>query len=87
MITLFSILIICITIIIVVNFIQRHPITFIIHKKYEEIAKPVEPLSEEEKRLLEEQRDAVDGMNEVIKFTQEFLGGEVEDADAKRQAE
>lgn len=87
MITLLSILIICITIIIVVNFIQRHPITFIIHKKYEEISKPAEPLSEEDKKILEDQKETIDGMNEVIKFTQEFLGGEIEDADAKRQAE
>lgn len=82
-----SIICICITTIFVVNSIQKHPITFIVHKKFEEIQKPAEPLSEEEKKLLEDQKQTLDGMNEVIKFTQEFLGGEVEDADAKRQAE
>lgn len=87
MFTLLSIICICITTIYVVNFIQSHTITFKIHKVYEEVQPPEKPLTEEEKKLLEEQQTITDGMNEVIKFTQEFLGGEVEDADAKRKAE
>lgn len=84
MFTFLSVLTICITIIFVVNFIQKHTITFKIHKVYEEVQQPEQPLTEEEKKMLEEQKNTVDGMNEVIKFTQEFLGGEVDDADAER---
>lgn len=87
MFTFLSIICICITIIFVVCFIQKHTITFKIHKVFEEVEKPEKPLSEEDKKLIEEQQTITDGMNEVIKFTQEFLGGEVEDADAKRKAE
>jgi len=79
-----SVITICITLIFVINLIQKHPITFIIHKKIEEIAEPVKPLTAEEQKLLEDQQAINDGMNEVIKLTQEFLGGEVEDADAER---
>ena len=79
-----SVITICITLIFVINLIQKHPITFIIHKKIEEITEPAKPLTAEEQKLLDEQQAINDGMNEVIKLTQEFLGGEVEDADAER---
>lgn len=79
-----SVITICITLIFVINLIQKHPITFIIHKKIEEIVESAKPLTAEEQKLLEEQQAINDGMNEVIKLTQEFLGGEVEDADAER---
>lgn len=83
---LLSVLAICITIFFVLNSIQKDPITFIIHKKFETIT-PNQEISEEDKKLLSEQQQTIDGMNEVIRFTQEFLGGDVEDANAKRKAE
>lgn len=83
---LLSVLAICIMVIIVVHSLQEHPITFIVHKKIEEIRPEPKPLTPEEKKSLEEQNNVVDGMNELIKFTQEFLGGEP-DAETKRQAE
>lgn len=86
-----SVICICITTLLVVNSLQKHSITFIIHKKFENINEkyedPLDNLTDEEKQMLADQKDAIDGMNEVIRLTQEFLGGEVEDADAKRQAE
>lgn len=83
---LLSVLAICITIFFVLNSIQKEPITIVIHKKFETIT-PNQEISEEDKKLLSEQQQTIDGMNEVIRFTQEFLGGEVEDANAKRKAE
>lgn len=83
---LLSVLAICITIFFVLNSIQKNPITIIIHKKFETIT-PNQEISEEDKKLLSEQQQTIDGMNEVIRFTQEFLGGDVEDANAKRKAE
>lgn len=83
---LLSVLAICITIFFVLNSIQKDPITIVIHKKFETIT-PNQEISEEDKKLLSEQQQTIDGMNEVIRFTQEFLGGEVEDANAKRKAE
>lgn len=83
---LLSVLAICITIFFVLNSIQKDPITIVIHKKFETIT-PSQEISEEDKKLLSEQQQTIDGMNEVIRFTQEFLGGEVEDANAKRKAE
>lgn len=83
---LLSILSVCITVIFVVNSLQKHPITFVIHKKLEEIRPEPQELSEEDKKALDDQADVIDGMNEIIKFTQEFLGGE-SDAEPKRKAE
>jgi hypothetical protein len=81
---LLSVLAICIALLFAINSLQNKPITFIIHKKFENVAQPAKPLTEEEKQFLEEQKQTIDGMNEVIRITQEFLGGDVEDADAKR---
>lgn len=83
---LLSVIAICITAIIVVSLLQGTPITINIHKKIEEVRpKPVE-LTSEEKKLLEEQKQVADGMNEVIKFAQDFLGGDI-DAEPERKAE
>lgn len=83
---LLSVLSVCITVFFVVNSLQKHPITFVIHKKLEEIRPEPQELSEEDKKALDDQADVIDGMNEIIKFTQEFLGGE-SDAEPKRKAE
>lgn len=82
---LLSVIFICITLIIVVNSIQRNPITFIIHKKFEEVKVPEKELTEEDKKTLEDQNDMKDGINELIKFTQEFLGGDT-DAESEHKA-
>ncbi len=83
---LLSIIAICITTIIVIHSLQNKPITILVHKKIEEIRPAPTPLTDEENKLLEEQKSVADGMNEVIKFAQEFLGGDV-DAEPERKAE
>lgn len=82
---LLSIISICITTIIVIHSLQNKPITILVHKKIEEIRPAPKELTAEEEKLLEEQKSVADGMNEVIKFAQEFLGGDV-DAEPKQQA-
>lgn len=82
---LLSIISICITAIIVINSLQNKPITFIVHKKIEEIRPTPIPLTQEEEKAIEEQNNMADSMNEVIKFAQEFLGGDV-DAEPERKA-
>lgn len=83
---LLSVIVICITVIIVVFLLQGTPITINIHKKIEEVRPKPTALTDEEKKILEEQKQVTDGMNEVIKFAQEFLGGDT-DAEPKREAE
>lgn len=83
---LLSIIAICITTIIVINSLQNKPITILVHKKIEEIRPAPTPMSDEEKKAIEDQQSVVDGMNEVIKVAQEFLGGDV-DAEPERKAE
>jgi hypothetical protein len=83
--TLLSVLAICITVIFVINSLHKNPITFVIHKKFEELKSAPEPLSEEDKKILEDQQQMTTGLNEVIKFTQEFLGGGV-DAESEPKA-
>ena len=83
---LLSVLSICITIFFVINSLQNKPITIVIHKKLEEIRPEPAPLTEEEKKAVEEQQQLTDGMNEVIRFAQEFLGGDI-DAESERKAE
>lgn len=82
---LLSVIAICITTIIVINSLQNKPITIIVHKKIEEIRPEPKELTDEEKKVLDEQQSINDGINEVIKFAQEFLGGDV-DAEPKQQA-
>ena len=82
---LLSVLSICITIFFVINSLQNKPITIVIHKKLEEIRPEPAPLSEEEKKTLEEQQQITDGMNDVIRFAQEFLGGDI-DAESEHKA-
>lgn len=64
---------------------HTNPIIFIVHRKFEEILPPAKEPTTEEKKLIEDQ-EVVDGLNEVIKFTQDFLGGEPY-AESKRKAE
>ena len=77
MFTLLSVISICITLFFVIDSLQKHPIEIIVHKKIEEIRPTPQPLTEEEKKYLEEQKEVADGMNEIIKATQEFLGGDI----------
>lgn len=83
---LLSVIAICITTIIVINSLQNKPITFIVHKKLEEIRPTPTPLTKEEEKAIEDQNNMADSMNEVIKFAQEFLGGDI-DAESERKAE
>ncbi len=84
---LLSIIIICITTLIVIHSLQEKPITFVVHKKFEEIRPEPKELSEEEKKAIEDQQqEMAEGLDEVIRFTQEFLGGDI-DAEPKRKAE
>lgn len=83
---LLSVICICITTVFVVHLLQEKPITFVVHKKLEEIRPEPTPLTAEEKKALEDQQELNDGMNKVIRFAQEFLGGDV-DAEPKQQTE
>lgn len=83
---LLSIISICITTLIVIHSLQEKPITFVVHKKLEEIRPEPKELSEEEKKTLEDQEKITDGLNEVIRFAQEFLGGDT-DAEPEHKAE
>lgn len=76
-------IIICMTVIAAILLLQAKPITIVLHKKFEEIKAPSPELTAEEKKLLEDQQSITDGMNELIKATQEFLGGDIDDADAE----
>lgn len=82
---LLSVLCICITIIFVINLLQKKPITFIVHKKLEEIRPEPAELSQEEKDDIDKRNQTLDGINEVIRFTQEFLGGDI-DAESESKA-
>ena len=83
MFTFLSVAIVCFTIIIVVILVQKDPITIVIHKKIEEINKPVQvnPVDDTE----DKDQDTLKGMQELIQFTQDFLGGEV-DAESEHKA-
>lgn len=83
MFTFLSVAIVCFTIIIVVILVQKDPITIVIHKKIEEINKPVQvnPVDDTE----DKDQDTLKGMQELIQFTQDFLGGEV-DAESEYKA-
>lgn len=83
---LLSIISICITTLIVIHSLQEKPITFVVHKKLEEIRPESKEFSEEEKKTLEDQEKIADGLNEVIRFAQEFLGGDI-DAEPEHKAE
>ena len=81
-------LIICGTII----WVTHKPIRFEIHKKFEEIPLPEKPETPEEKAEREkeeaEQKSAYDGLNEIIQFAQEFVGGgTIDNAEPKQQTE
>lgn len=77
---------VCIAVIYIIDRMHTNPIIFIVHHKYEQILPPAKEPTAEEKKFLEEQGQVVDGLNEVIKFTQDFLGGEPY-AESKRKAE
>lgn len=77
---------VCLAVLILAERLHTRPITFVIHHKYEQILPPAKEPTAEEKKLIEEQEQVVDGLNEVIKFTQDFLGGEPY-AESKRKAE
>lgn len=87
MFTLLSVIMVCVTIIVSIKLLQEKPINVVIHKKLEEIIPEEKPLTDAEQKALEDQEKTIDGMNEVIKFAQEFLGGEVEDAATKHETE
>lgn len=86
MIAILVTIVICATLIYVIDRLHTNPIIFILHHKYEQILAPAKEPTPEEKKLIEEQAQVVDGLNEVIKFTQDFLGGEPY-AESKRKAE
>ncbi len=86
MIAILVTIVICATLIYVIDRLHTNPIIFILHHKYEQILPPAKEPTPEEKKLIEEQTQVVDGLNEVIKFTQDFLGGEPY-AESKRKAE
>lgn len=70
--------------------VTHKPIRFEIHKKFEDIPLPKQEETEEEKKAREkfeeEQKSAYDGLNEIVQFAQEFVGGGiVEDAQPKQQ--
>lgn len=78
-------IIICGTII----WVTRKPIKFEIHKKFEDIVPPKQEETPEEKEKREkeeeEQKSVYDGLNDVIRFAQEFVGGGIdEDAEPKQ---
>lgn len=77
---------VCLAVLILAERLHTRPITFVVHHKYEQILPPAKEPTAEEKKFLEEQERVTDGLNEVIKFTQEFLGGEPY-AESKRKAE
>ena len=77
---------VCVVVLLLAEHLHTRPITFVIHHKYEQILPPAKEPTAEEKKFLEEQGQVVDGLNEVIKFTQDFLGGEPY-AESKRKAE
>lgn len=79
-------LLVCLAVLILAERLHTRPITFVVHHKYEQILPPAKEPTAEEKKLIEEQEQVVDGLNEVIKFTQDFLGGEPY-AESKRKAE
>lgn len=81
---LLPIIIICATVLLAIRILQDEPITFIIHKKIEDVTPgpDIQGLTEEEEKILEDQQNMTDGLNEVIKFTQDFLGGN-ENAESK----
>lgn len=83
MFTFLSVAIVCFTIIIVVILVQKDPITIVIHKKIEEINKPVQVNSVDD--IEDKDQDTLKGMQELIQFTQDFLGGEV-DAESEHKA-
>ena len=68
-------LLVCGTLIYITHRLHDNPITFGVHHKYEQVLQPTKEPTTEEKKLIEDQ-EVVDGLNEVIKFTQDFLGGE-----------
>ncbi len=82
---LLSVLFICITVVFVIDLLQKKPITFIVHKKIEEIRPAPAELSKEDKDEIEKRNQTIDGINEVIRFTQEFLGGDI-DAESESKA-
>lgn len=77
-------IIICGTII----WVTHKPIQFVIHKKFEEVPLPEKEETPEERakreKEEEEQKSVYDGLNEVIRFAQEFVGGGPEDAEPKQ---
>lgn len=77
-------IIICATVLVAIKMLQSKPITFIIHKKIEDVTPgpDIQGLTDEEQKILEDQQNMTDGLNEVIKFTQDFLGGN-ENAESK----
>lgn len=83
---LLTTIIICSTIIYVVRFVQKHTITFTLHYLNENVKEPTKDLSDEDKKLIEDQNETINGMNEVIKLAQEFLGGGL-DAESEYKAE
>lgn len=75
-----SVLVLCGTLIYLTVFMQKNSMTFTFHHLNEDVPAPEKPLTEEEKKALDEQTQINDGLNEIIKFTQEFVGGETDDA-------
>lgn len=84
MLALLKTIIICGTFIYICNKICKYSIHFTFHNIYENKQPESAPLTQEEQKVIEDQKNVMDGMNEVIKFTQEFLGGET---DAESESE
>lgn len=84
MLALLKTIIICGTFIYICNKICKYSIHFTFHNIYENKQPTPTALSAEEQKVIEDQKNVMDGMNEVIKFTQEFLGGET---DAESESE
>lgn len=84
MLALLKTIIICGTFIYICNKICKYSIHFTFHNIHENKQPESAPLTAEEQKVIEDQKNVIDGMNEVIKFTQEFLGGET---DAESESE
>ena len=74
----------CGTLIYIINKVAKYSIHFTFHNIHETKQPERAPLTQEEQKVIEDQKNVMDGMNEVIKFTQEFLGGET---DAESESE
>lgn len=78
MIFIFTTTIICITLLALPVILHTYPICIKIYKSFERIHPQEAPITDDEKKAIEEQNALSNGLNEVIRFTQDFLGGDID---------